>query len=265
MCYVARQDFKKVGGERRIQVAQQNTLAGASDKPAPATSARAALLADKKTAATTLLYTRRRRAYIMADVSVRAEARKALAQFARLYPKPKRTSICVSAYGVRCILNEVALEQLSPARLAEACEDAIRIPAMLKPRPRGGRGDVKPEPPSRVAIARRAHRRVRKDSGRQYPFVDDEQQGVAAVLSGEASRDASKFLEAPPAEQARRARGVFAALRTQPNRLLRSAAGPALEEVAGRPPGCYYSWRSLGRRLGAPVPQGGPTSSSRWV
>ena len=65
--------------------------------------------------------------------------------------------------------------------------------------------------------------------------MDDEQQGVAAVLSGEASRDASKFLEAPPAEQARRARGVFAALRTQPNRLLRSAAGPALEEVAGRP------------------------------
>ena len=45
----------------------------------------------------------------------------------------------------------------------------------------------------------------------------------------------SKFLEAPPAEQARRARGVFAALRTQPNRLLRSAAGPALEEVVGRP------------------------------
>ena len=174
----------------------------------------------------------------MADVSVRAEARKALAQFARLYPKEQRGQVVdiVSAYGVRCILNEVALEQLSPARLAEACEDAIsELPAMLKPRPRGGRGDVKPEPPSRVAIARRAHRRVRKDSGRQYPFVDDEQQGVAAVLSGEASRDASKFLEAPPAEQARRARGVFAALRTQPNRLLRSAAGPALEEVAGRP------------------------------
>ena len=106
---------------------------------------------------------------------MRAEARKALAQFARLYPKEQRGQVVdiVSAYGVRCILNEVALEQLSPARLAEACEDAIsELPAMLKPRPRGGRGDVKPEPPSRVAIARRAHRRVRKDSGRQYPFVD---------------------------------------------------------------------------------------------
>ena len=63
----------------------------------------------------------------MADVSVRAEARKALAQFARLYPKEQRGQVVdiVSAYGVRCILNEVALEQLSPARLAEACEDAI--------------------------------------------------------------------------------------------------------------------------------------------
>ena len=63
----------------------------------------------------------------MVDVSVRAEARKALAQFARLYPKEQRGQVVdiVSAYGVRCILNEVALEQLSPARLAEACEDAI--------------------------------------------------------------------------------------------------------------------------------------------
>ena len=61
----------------------------------------------------------------MADVSVRAEARKALAQFARLYPKEQRGQVVdiVSAYGVRCILNEVALEQLSPARLAEACEE----------------------------------------------------------------------------------------------------------------------------------------------
>ena len=77
----------------------------------------------------------------------------------------------VSAYGVRCILNEVALEQLSPARLAEACEDAIsELPAMLKPRPRGGRGDVKPEPPSRVAIARRAHRRVREGFREAVPL-----------------------------------------------------------------------------------------------
>ena len=76
----------------------------------------------------------------MVDVSVRAEARKALAQFARLYPKEQRGQVVdiVSAHGVRCILNEVALEQLSPARLAEACEDAIsELPAMLKPRPEG--------------------------------------------------------------------------------------------------------------------------------
>ena len=105
---------------------------------------------------------------------------------------------------------------------------------MLKPRPRGGRGASSPSR-RQGSPSRRAHRRVRKDSGRQYPFVDDEQQGVAAVLSGEALRDASKFLEGLLRRTARRARGVFAALRTQPNRLLRSAAGPALEEVAGRP------------------------------
>lgn len=171
------------------------------------------------------------------SVSTRAEARKALAQFARLYPSAQRGEVIdiVAAYGVRCILNEVALEQLSPERLATACEDSVReLPSMLKPRPRGGRGCVKQEPPSRRDQQRRNTRRVRRDASRQFPFVDDDADGVAGCMGGDAARDASKFLEAAPAEQARRARGVFAALRTQPNRLLRSAAGPALEEVAGR-------------------------------
>ena len=80
------------------------------------------------------------------SVSTRAEARTALAQFARLYPSTQRGEVIdiVAAYGVRCILNEVALEQLSSERLATACEDSVReLPSMLKPRPRGGRGCVK--------------------------------------------------------------------------------------------------------------------------
>ena len=167
-------------------------------------------------------------------VALRAESAAAVSSFTRLYPKEAREAIVdiVAAYGIRCMLNEVALEQLSLGQLGEIARKPVGelgARSMLRPRPRGA-----PKAPRDGPAPRRAAPKVRHDVMKQWPFVDGDAGGVAAALSGSSGKAPQRFDDAPPKEQARRARAVFAALRRAPDRLAVDTVGTALEEVVGR-------------------------------
>ena len=74
-------------------------------------------------------------------MSIRTDASCAVAAFSRLYPKEARSAIVdiVAAYGIRCVLNEVPLEQLSLARLREVAARMERKWKWLKTKEGRGR------------------------------------------------------------------------------------------------------------------------------
>ncbi|KAH8095463.1 hypothetical protein JL720_2764 [Aureococcus anophagefferens] len=105
-------------------------------------------------------------------VALRAESAAAVSSFTRLYPKEAREAIVdiVAAYGIRCMLNEVALEQLSLGQLGEIARKPVGelgARSMLRPRPRGA-----PKAPRDGPAPRRAAPKVRHDVMKQWPFVD---------------------------------------------------------------------------------------------
>ncbi|KAH8074313.1 hypothetical protein JL721_1868 [Aureococcus anophagefferens] len=162
-------------------------------------------------------------------VALRAESAAAVSSFTRLYPKEAREAIVdiVAAYGIRCMLNEVALEQLSLGQLGEIARKPV---GELGARSMLRRGAAR-QGAARRAAPRRAAPKVRHDVMKQWPFVDGDAGGVGGAerLVGQGAVALTTRREGR-----RGARAVFAALRRAPDRLAVDTVGTALEEVVGR-------------------------------